>query len=71
MIYEIVKYANPVLRQKARTVETFDDELRQLASDMVETMHEAPGVGLAAPQIDVSRRLIVVDPEAGGENSEV
>ena len=70
-ILPIVQYPDDVLRAKAAPVTEFDDELARLAADMVETMHEAPGVGLAAPQVDVSRRLIVVDPDAGGENSEV
>ena len=70
-VLPIVQYPDDVLRAKAKPVTEFDEELAKLAADMVETMHEAPGVGLAAPQIDVSRRLIVVDPDAGGEHSEV
>jgi len=66
LIYEIVKYANPVLRQRARPVEQFDDELRQLADDMVETMHGADGIGLAAQQIGKTLAICVVDiPEKG------
>lgn len=70
-VLPIVQYPDDVLRAKAEKVTEFDTALAQLAADMVETMHEAPGVGLAAPQVDVSRRLIVVDPDAGGEDSEV
>lgn len=50
-----------VLRRKAVTIETLDDELRELAVNMLETMYTNRGVGLAAPQVDVSKRLIVFD----------
>lgn len=60
-------YPDPVLRERCAEVEVFDDELRKLAQDMVETMHAAPGVGLAAPQVGVSRRLAVVDVSVGQE----
>ena len=52
---------DPVLRERARPVERFDDALRRLADDMVETMHEANGVGLAAPQVGISSRFFVYD----------
>ena len=58
---KIVTLPDPVLRRKARTVTTFDKNLKTLVDDMVETMREAPGVGLAAPQIGLSERLIVVE----------
>ena len=61
MIYPIVKYGDPVLETPATTVTEFDDELRKLVDDMFETMYEAHGVGLAAPQIGVSKRLTVID----------
>jgi peptide deformylase len=54
-------FGDPVLRDPARPVENYDDALRRLADDMIETMHEAPGVGLAAPQVGRSLRLIVFD----------
>jgi peptide deformylase len=54
-------FGDPVLKERARPVESFDDALRRLAGDMIETMHEAPGVGLAAPQVGRSIRLIVFD----------
>ncbi len=60
-ILRIYHYPEPVLKQKAAPVKVFDDALRQLAADMAETMYAAPGVGLAAPQVGVSRRLIVLD----------
>ena len=57
----IVTLPDPVLRRKARTVTTFDKKLQTLIDDMIETMRDAPGVGLAAPQVGVSNRLIVVE----------
>jgi len=62
-------YPDPVLRAKCRKVEEFDGRLRKLASDMVETMHAAPGVGLAAPQVGVELRLAVVDTSVGEDPS--
>lgn len=58
---EIVTVPNPVLRRKAQPVTKFDDEFQELITDMIETMREAPGVGLAAPQVGISQRLIVVE----------
>lgn len=60
-LMEIISLPAPVLRRKARKVEIFDDELLALVDDMIETMRAAPGVGLAAPQVSDSRRLIVVE----------
>lgn len=60
-IKEILKYPNPILRQKAEPVTTFDDELKELIRDMADTMYDAPGVGLAAPQVGVSRQVVVMD----------
>ncbi len=60
-IREIVKTPDPVLRRKAHKVTTFDQDLINLINDMVETMRQAPGVGLAAPQIGLSERIIVVE----------
>src|SRR5512138_2948187 len=57
----IVTLPDPVLRRKARPVSTFDGNLQTLIDDMVETMREAPGVGLAAPQVGISERLIVIE----------
>jgi peptide deformylase len=64
-IFPIRVYPDPVLRSEAATVEVFDDELRRLADDMLETMYDAPGVGLAAPQIGISKRLFVADVGEG------
>ena len=51
---------DPVLRQKSKRVRTINDSIQKLISDMIETMHEAPGVGLAAPQVGVPLRVIVI-----------
>ena len=61
MIREIVQYGHPVLRQRCRPVTGVDDTIYQLAEDMLETMHEANGVGLAAPQVAEDIRLAVID----------
>ncbi len=69
----IVTLPEPILRRKARPVSTFDKNLQTLIDDMIETMREAPGVGLAAPQVGISDRLIVVeyaDPPEENEDSE-
>jgi peptide deformylase len=61
MILEIVKYGNPVLREKGRVVKKVDDATKQLAEDMIETMRAAHGVGLAAQQVGVPVQLTVID----------
>jgi len=58
---EIVIYPDPVLRKKAREVKSIDDRVARLAAEMAETMYAAPGIGLAAPQVGVSERVILVD----------
>ncbi len=57
----VLHYPDPRLRHRAEPVEHVDDALRQLVDDMFETMYDAPGIGLAAIQVDVCKRLIVVD----------
>jgi len=61
MIYPIVKFGDPVLEKPGATVTQFDDDLRTLIADMFESMYAARGVGLAAPQIGISKRIAVVD----------
>jgi peptide deformylase len=60
-ILPIRTFGDPVLREPSRPVERFDDGLRRLADDMIETMHDAPGVGLAAPQVGRPIRMFVYD----------
>ena len=61
MIYPIVKFGNPVLEKAAQTVTLFDEELQKLVDDMFESMYAAKGIGLAAPQIGIGRRIAVID----------
>ena len=61
MIYPIVKFGDPVLEKPSATVTAFDDDLEKLVEDMFESMYAARGVGLAAPQIGISKRIAVVD----------
>jgi peptide deformylase len=61
MVREIVIWPDPVLKEMASPVDRVDDSIRRLLDDMAETMYAADGVGLAAPQIGVSKRLIVID----------
>ena len=63
----IVKWGDPVLHTPSRRVEQIDGSLASLFEDMVETMYAAPGIGLAAPQIGVSLRVIVIDLSVGEE----
>jgi peptide deformylase len=65
-ILEIVKDPSDLLRRKAKPVTKINASIRQLLDDMAETMYEAPGVGLAAPQVGVSKRVIVIDPQEEG-----
>lgn len=61
MILDIVQYGHPVLRERCKKVEKIDEELHKLVADMIETMYDAQGVGLAAPQVGVALRLAIVD----------
>lgn len=58
---EIVTLPEPILRRKAKPITKFDKDLQTLIDDMIETMRDAPGVGLAAPQVNVAEQLIVVE----------
>ena len=62
---KILIFPDPVLRKIAEPVDRIDQSLKTLIGDMIETMHAAPGVGLAAPQVGVSQRVVVADPSAG------
>jgi len=61
MIYPIVKFGNPVLEKPSEPVTIFDSSLKKLVEDMFESMYAAHGVGLAAPQVGISKRLAVID----------
>jgi peptide deformylase len=64
----IRKYGDPILQRKADSVASFDEDLRRLIPAMFKTMYEEPGIGLAAPQVGVSQRLMVVDVAPEGKN---
>lgn len=70
MILTIVKYPEPVLQQPGEPVTEFNDELRQFVADMFETMYAAQGIGLAAPQVGVSKRVTVIDLSGGKDPSQ-
>lgn len=66
-IMRILHYPEAILNNKSEPVTRFDEELKRLADDMAETMYAAPGVGLAAPQVGISKRLVVIDCAPKGE----
>jgi peptide deformylase len=71
MIRDIVKYGDPRLLAPNAPVERFDDELRQMVADLVETCHAAPGLGLAGPQVGINLQVAVVDLSVGEDPSAV
>lgn len=72
MIHRIVKYGNPVLEREGALVQEFGtEELRQFVDEMFETMYSAKGVGLAAPQVGVSRKITVIDISGGVKEKDV
>lgn len=64
-VLPIRRFGDPVLRQKAKRISKVDKSIRRLVDDMIETMHDASGVGLAAPQVGVSLRLILIEASEG------
>ena len=68
-VLEIVTYPNPVLTRRAEEVEKVDGTIRKLISDMVDTMYANGGIGLAAPQVGISKRVVVVDVRLYAESS--
>jgi peptide deformylase len=70
-IKRILTYPNPVLRQKVEPVTCFDDTLKQLAADLAETMYAAPGAGLAANQIGVCLKVVVIDVSGSKEEKKL
>jgi peptide deformylase len=71
MIRTILTYPNPELKKKSAPVTVINDSLQQLVKDLEETMYDAPGVGLAAPQIGVHQRVVVIDVSAKDEPPEL
>lgn len=67
-IKPLIILPDPILRQVSSPIETMDSEVRKLADDMLETMYDAPGIGLAAIQIGVARRMLVLDVSKDGED---
>lgn len=65
-ILKLQKYGSPILREKASVVSKVDDEIRELVENMIETMYAEGGVGLAAPQVGISKRIIVIDTDEKG-----
>jgi len=70
-VLEIIKLGHPALSKKAAPIQRIDEEVVELARNMVETMHAAPGLGLSAPQVDVSKRLITVDLSLGEKKEDL
>lgn len=70
MILNVVKYGDPILTKRADEVTDFDGKLHKLVDDMFETMYGAPGVGLAAPQVGVLKRLFVMDCSSGKDKNQ-
>ena len=67
-LLQVYEFPDPILQQHAMPVMIFDDKLRQLATDMLETMYEERGIGLAANQVAVLKQIVVVDVMAGDED---
>lgn len=68
-LLEILTYPNPILKKKAEPINEIDSQIRALAHDMAQTMYAAPGIGLAAPQVGQSVRLVVLDLQSEEEGS--
>jgi peptide deformylase len=69
-IKPLIILPDPILRQVSKPIETVDSEVKKLADDMLETMYDAPGIGLAAIQIGVARRMLVLDVSKDGEDKQ-
>jgi len=67
-ILNILHFPDPRLRNKAKSVEVFDENLQQFVDDMLETMYQAPGIGLAATQVNDLRRVVVIDISEGHDS---
>lgn len=71
MVHKILSYPDPELKKRSLPVTVINDKIRELVNDMAETMYDAPGVGLAAPQIGVHQRVIVIDVAGKDEAPEL
>ena len=69
-IKPLIILPDPILRQVSQPIETVDGEVKKLADDMLETMYDAPGIGLAAIQIGIARRMLVIDLSKEGEDKQ-
>lgn len=67
-VLKLYTYPEPILKKKAEKVKKVDDEIRRLLDDMLETMYADAGVGLAAPQVGISKRIVVIDVEQSGDD---
>ena len=70
-VLEILEFPDPRLRTKAKPVQAVTDQLRTLIDDMLETMYDAPGIGLAATQVNIHQRLLVIDVSENGDQPQV
>ncbi len=70
-LLDIVLYPDEILRMESSEVDVFDDDLKKLVNDMAETMYDAPGIGLAAPQVNINKKIIVVDIGSDEETQRV
>ena len=70
-VLQIIKFGNPVLIKNAEEIKTIDDNIEELARNMTATMYAAPGIGLAAPQVNVSKRLITIDLSIGEDKQDL
>ena len=68
-VMKVYEYPHPILKEKAEKVAKVDNDLRRLLDDMLETMYSAGGVGLAAPQVGISQRIVVIDAERDDEGN--
>ena len=68
-VFQIIKYGNPILVKRAEEIKNIGKDIEELAQNMVQTMYSAPGIGLSAPQINESKRVITIDT-SGGEKSQ-
>jgi len=71
LVLPIIKYGNPILTKKAKEIKNINQKIVDLAQNMVRTMHSIPGIGLAAPQVNVSKRLITIDLSVGEKSQDL